>query len=213
MYKSETILKLKKQKIVVVIRGESFNEGYQASLACIKGKLNAIEVAYTNNNADKIIKQLTNDYKNNQDVLVGAGTVLDAETARNAIIAGAKYIVSPSFNIETATMCNRYTIPYIPGCMTIKDIVEAMESGCEIIKLFPGSAFGSQYINAIKGPLPYATIMVTGGVNINNAISWLKDGAEIIGIGGEFNNLASTNEYEKITKLASDYVNAISGTN
>lgn len=89
-------------------------------------------------------------------------------------MAGAKYIVSPAFNQETAIICNRYGIPYIPGCMTIKEIITAMEYGCEIIKLFPGSAFGPNYINAIKGPLPYVSLMVTGGVNLNNAAEWFK---------------------------------------
>ena len=138
-----------------------------------------------------IIKQLSSDYQNNNTVLIGAGTVLDAPTAKNAIMAGAKYIVSPAFNQETAIICNRYGIPYIPGCMTIKEIITAMEYGCEIIKLFPGSAFGPNYINAIKGPLPYVSLMVTGGVNLNNAAEWFNAGINAIGIGGELNKLAA----------------------
>lgn len=208
MTKSHTIIELKKQGVVAVIRGNSFEEGYQASLACIKGNLKAIEVAYTNNNADRIINKLTTDYKNDNTVLIGAGTVLDAPTAKNAITAGAKYIVSPSFNQETAIICNRYSIPYIPGCMTIKEIIIAMESGCEIVKLFPGSAFGFNYINAIKGPLPHASLMVTGGVNLNNAKEWFNAGVDAIGIGGELNKLASNGDFEEITRIAKAYVNA-----
>ena len=98
-----------------------------------------------------IIKQLSSDYQNNNTVLIGAGTVLDAPTAKNAIMAGAKYIVSPAFNQETAIICNRYGIPYIPGCMTIKEIITAMEYGCEIIKLFPGSAFLVLTNNEVTG--------------------------------------------------------------
>ena len=104
-------------------------------------------------------------------------------------------------------MCNRYGIPYIPGCMTIREIVEAMESGCEIIKLFPGSTFNSSYIGAIKGPLPYVSIMVTGGVNLNNAKEWFDCGVDAIGIGGELNKLAAKGEFEKITQIANKYVN------
>ena len=99
-------------------------------------------------------------------------------------MAGAKYIVSPAFNQETAIICNRYGIPYIPGCMTIKEIITAMEYGCEIIKLFPGSAFGPNYINAIKGPLPYVSLMVTGGVK-----------------------LAAKGQFETIKEIAQKYVN------
>ena len=191
MTKSNTIIELKKQGVVAVIRGTSYEEGHQTATACIKGNLKAIEIAYTNNNADMIIKQLSSDYQNNNTVLIGAGTVLDAPTAKNAIMAGAKYIVSP----------------YIPGCMTIKEIITAMEYGCEIIKLFPGSAFGPNYINAIKGPLPYVSLMVTGGVNLNNAAEWFNAGIDAIGIGGELNKLAAKGQFETIKEIAQKYVN------
>lgn len=207
MSKSNTIIKLKAQGVVAVIRGDSFEEGYQASIACINGNLKAIEVAFTNNNADKIIKQLTADFKNDDNVLIGAGTVLDAPTAKSAITAGAKYIVSPAFNQETAIICNRYGILYIPGCMTIKEIITAMENGCEIIKLFPGSAFDTNYISAIKGPLPHVSLMVTGGVNLNNASAWFKAGVDAIGIGGELNKLAAQGKFNQITEIAQQYVN------
>ena len=114
MKKSETIMELKKQGVVAVVRGHSLSEGIEISKACIKGGLKAIEMAYTNTSASEIIKQLCEIYKEDQEVCIGAGTVLDAPTARMAILAGAKYIVSPSFDKETAILCNRYGIPYIP---------------------------------------------------------------------------------------------------
>ena len=206
MTKSEIILELKKQGVVAVIRGYSFEEGYQASKACIQGELKAIEVAYTNNSANEIIKQLNKDYINKNHILIGAGSVLDAETARLAIISGAKYIVSPSFNKETATMCNRYGVPYIPGCMTIREIVEAMEAGSEIIKLFPGSAFGPGYIGAIRSPLPQVSLMVTGGVNLDNVQDWFKAGVDAIGVGGELNKLGAQGKFDEVTEIASQYV-------
>ena len=207
MTKSNTIIELKKQGVVAVIRGTSYEEGYQAAVACIKGNLKAIEVAYTNNNADVIIRQLSSDYQNDNSVLIGAGTVLDAPTAKNAIMAGAKYVVSPAFNQETAIICNHYGIPYIPGCMTIKEIITAMRFGCEIIKLFPGSAFDPNYINAIKGPLPHTSLMVTGGINLNNAAQWFDAGADAIGIGGELNKLAAEGQFDTIKEIAQKYVN------
>ena len=209
MSKSNTILELKNQGIVAVIRGESLKEGIEVSKACIKGGLKAIEVAYTNSNASEIIKELTQIYSNNEDALIGAGTVLDESTARLAILSGAKYVVSPSFNKETAILCNRYSIPYIPGCMTIKEIVTALESGSEIIKLFPGSCFGKDYIGAIKAPLPQVSIMVTGGVNLDNITDWFKVDIDAVGIGGELNKLGSNGDFEKITEIASEYVRKV----
>lgn len=206
MTKSDIIHLLKECKAVAVIRGNSLQKGLDASVACIKGTLGCIEVAYTNNEASTIIKQLTTIYKDNKTVCIGAGTVLDAITAKDAITAGAKYIVAPSFSQETATLCNRYGIPYIPGCMTITEIVTAMESGCELIKLFPGSAFGPGYISAIKAPLPQVSIMVTGGVNLDNAKEWFASGVDVIGIGGEINKLAANGKFSKITAIAKQYI-------
>lgn len=207
MNKSKILSFIKETKVVAVIRGDNAYIGLQASIACIEGNLGTIEVAYTNKEASTIIKQLSLQYKDNASVCIGAGTVLDAITAKDAIMAGAKYIVSPAFNKETATLCNRYGIPYIPGCMTITEIVTAMESGCELIKLFPGSAFGPKYISAIKAPLPQVSLMVTGGVNLNNMQEWFTAGVDAIGIGGEFNTLANAGEFSKITEIAKQYMN------
>ncbi|MFV0393400.1 MAG: bifunctional 2-keto-4-hydroxyglutarate aldolase/2-keto-3-deoxy-6-phosphogluconate aldolase [Coprobacillaceae bacterium] len=208
MSKSETIMKLKEQGVVVVVRGDTKEQGIEISNACIKGGITAIEVAYTNASASNIIKELVYSYNDTNEVCIGAGTVLDAPTAKSAIEAGAKYIVSPSFNYETAVLCNRYGIPYIPGCMTIREIVEAMEAGSEIIKLFPGSAFGPGYVSAIKSPLPHASLMVTGGVKLDNIDTWFAAGIDAIGIGGEFNTLGAQGKYDEITAIAKKYVEA-----
>lgn len=206
MKKSEIIMELKKQGVVAVIRGNSLEEGFNISKACIDGGLKAIEMAYTNANASEIIKKLNEEYADDPEVCVGAGTVLDAPTARLAILAGAKYIVSPSFDYETAVLCNRYGVPYIPGCMTIKEIVTAMEAGSEIIKLFPGSAFGPGYIGAVKSPLPQVSIMVTGGVKLDNLDQWFKAGVDAIGVGGELNKLGVLGQFDEITRIAGEYV-------
>lgn len=139
-------------------------------------------------------------------LVIGAGTVLDAETARAAMLAGAKYIVSPAFNLETAKICNRYKVPYLPGIMTINEIITAHEAGVDFVKLFPGSAFGQGYVKAIKGPLPYANIMVTGGVNIDNIDSWIKAGVDAVGIGGELNKLGEEGKFEEITAVCEQYM-------
>lgn len=210
MGKSEIIVKLKNKSLIVVVRGDTFEQGYQISKACIAGGIKNIEVAYTNSNASKIIQQLNQEYEN-QDIIVGAGTVLDDITARMAIMAGAKFIVAPTFSKETAILCNRYQIPYLPGCMSVQEIQNAFEFGCEIIKLFPGSVFNYNYINAIKAPLPQANIMVTGGVNLDNVDKWFESGVCSIGIGGEFNKLGLSGDYNKISELANLYVKKVQG--
>lgn len=210
MSKSEIIMNLKKQGLVSVIRGENKTEGIQAAAACIDGGISAIEIAYTNPEANDIIKELTARYKDHQHVIIGAGTVLDAETARLAILAGAKYIVSPSFHAETAKLCNRYAIPYIPGCISLTEIVTALEAGAEIIKLFPGTLSGPQYIKAVKAPVPQVTVMVTGGVNTDTLCDWFAAGADAVGIGGEFNTLAAKGDFKGITSLAQQYTAILS---
>lgn len=206
MIKINTLKSLANGGIVAVVRGDSKEVGVEISRSCIKGGVKAIEVTYTNKFANDIIKELSEEFKNQDDVIIGAGTVLDAETARVAMLAGAKYIVSPGFSLETAKICNRYKVPYIPGVMTINEIIEAHEVGVDFVKLFPGSAFGQSYIKAIKGPLPYANIMVTGGVNLDNLDSWIKAGVDSVGIGGELNKLGEEGKFEEITLICESYI-------
>ena len=206
MIKINTLRALKECGVVAVVRGNSKEVGVEISKACVKGGVKALEVTYTNKFANDIIKELSEIYEGQDDVVIGAGTVLDAETARAAMLAGAKYIVSPAFDLETAKICNRYKVPYLPGIMTINEIIAAHEAGVDFVKLFPGSAFGQGYVKAIKGPLPYANIMVTGGVNIDNLDSWIKAGVDAVGIGGELNKLGEEGKFEEITAVCEQYI-------
>ena len=206
MIKINTLRALKECGVVAVVRGNSKEVGVEISKACVKGGVKALEVAYTNKFANDIITELCEIYEGQDDVVIGAGTVLDAETARAAMLAGAKYIVSPAFDLETAKICNRYKVPYLPGIMTINEIITAHEAGVDFVKLFPGSAFGQGYVKAIKGPLPYANIMVTGGVNIDNIDSWIKAGVDAVGIGGELNKLGEEGKFEEITAVCEQYM-------
>ena len=192
--------------VVAVVRGKTKEVGVDIAKACVKGNVKGLEITFTNKYAADIIKELANIYECREDIVIGAGTVLDAETARIAILAGAKYIVSPSFNKETAILCNRYKVPYIPGVMTINEIVSSHEVGVDIVKIFPGSVYGPSYIKAIKGPLPYASMMVTGGVNINNIGEWFKSGVDLGGIGGELNTLGEAGKFKEITEVCNDYI-------
>ena len=124
-------------------------------------------------------------------------------------LLGAEFVVSPSLNPDTVKLCNRYRIPVIPGIMTPKEGIEALELGVDILKVFPGSAFGPSIIKALKGPLPQAEFMPTGGVSVENASEWIKNGAIAIGTGNNLTAGTKTEDYDKITKIAQEFVSAV----
>ncbi|OJG21259.1 keto-hydroxyglutarate-aldolase/keto-deoxy- phosphogluconate aldolase [Enterococcus columbae DSM 7374 = ATCC 51263] len=205
--KKVTILqKLEKCGVIAVVRGNTDVQAIKASEAIIEGGITGIELTFTVPNAEGAIKDLIEKYQKDPSVVVGAGTVLDATTARIAIMAGAQFIVSPSFDIETAKLCNLYQIPYLPGCMTVTEMKEALEYGADIVKLFPGSAFGSSMIRAFKAPLPQLNIMPTGGVNLENMEKWFKAGAVAVGIGGNLLAPLKDENYPLITEISQEYI-------
>lgn len=205
MDKEQVISRICDCGIVAVVRAENTEVAHKITEACIEGGVAAIEMTFTVPGAHKVIEDLAKTYTNGE-IILGAGTVMDSETARIAILAGAEYIVSPYFDAETAKLCNRYRVPYMPGCMTIKEVVEAMEAGADIIKLFPGEAFGPKMIKAIKGPIPYVKIMPTGGVSVDNVDEWIKAGAVAVGAGGALTGGAKTGDYAAITKAGKEFV-------
>lgn len=204
---SYTILnKLIDHKIAVVIRGDTIEQAKNTALACIDGGVKSLEITFTVPKAQQLIESIR---ESNQSVLLGAGTVLDSETARIAILSGAQFIVSPTFNIETAKLCNRYFIPYLPGCMTINEMIQAAEYGISVVKLFPGAHYDPSFIKNIKGPLPNMQIMPTGGINLDNIQAWLKAGASLIGVGGEITSPGQAGDYTKVERLASQFVKKV----
>jgi len=202
--KWDIINKITDAGLVVVVRAENSEEAKKIADACLKGGAAAIEITYTVPGASKVIEELSKTFAN--EIIVGAGTVLDPETARIAILSGAQYVVSPYLSEETLKLCNRYQVPYMPGVMTIEGVVRAMELGADILKLFPGEAFGPKMIKAIKGPLPQANIMPTGGVSIDNVGEWIKAGAVAVGAGGSLLAGVKTGDFESITRLAAEFV-------
>lgn len=187
MKKFKILEKISNTGVVAVIRGESVEKAVNASKACVQGGIPAIEVTYTVPGATEVIEELKKSIPA-EKLIVGAGSVLDPETARTAILAGAEFIVSPSFNAETARLCNRYQVPYMPGCMTLTEMVTAMESGCDIIKVFPGNVFGPSFIKSVKAPLPQINIMPSGGVSLDNVGEWIKNGVVSVSAGGQLAN-------------------------
>lgn len=208
MFKQNILKRITDVGVVAVIRAETSEEAIKISTACIAGGISAIEVTYTVPGASFVISELVKAFSSEQ-LIVGAGTILDSETARSAILAGAKYIVSPGFDLNTAKLCNRYQIPYMPGCLTITEMLTAMEAGVDIVKLFPGNAFGYNYVKAVKGPLPQLNIMPTGGVNINNVGDWISAGVVAIGVGSDLTAPAKNGNYEGVKQNAIAFVNAV----
>lgn len=202
-----TILnKLIDNKLAVVIRGDTVEQAKKTATACVNGGVKSLEITFTVPQAQQLLESFR---ENNKSVLTGAGTVLDSETARIAILSGAQFIVSPTFNIETAKLCNRYFIPYLPGCMTMNEIIQAIEYGVSVVKLFPGAHFDPSFIKNIKGPLPNIQIMPTGGINLDNIQTWLMAGASLIGVGGEITNPGQKNDFNKVEQLAAQFVKKV----
>ncbi|MGG5371570.1 keto-hydroxyglutarate-aldolase/keto-deoxy- phosphogluconate aldolase [Enterococcus sp. AZ196] len=200
----EILSRLEKAGVISVVRGKDQTEAVKASHAIIAGGVKGIEVTFTVPNAQAAIQELVKTYQG-QDVVIGAGTVLDAVTARLAIMAGAEFVVSPSFDSETAELCNLYQIPYLPGCMTITEMHQALKSGADIIKLFPGSVSGPSMVSAVKAPLPQINLMPTGGVNLENMETWFKAGVVAVGVGGNLLAPAAVGDFVKVTEIAQQY--------
>lgn len=207
MDKLQVIETVKKIGVVAVIRGNTPEEAVQISEACIAGGVTAIEVAFTTPRAHEAILTLTEKYKEDASVVIGAGTVLDAETARMAILNGAAFIVSPAFDENTIKLCNRYRVACMPGTTTIQGVIQALELGADIVKVFPGEVVGSKFIKAVKGPLPQAQMMPTGGVSIDNVAEWFKAGAVAVGAGGALTGGGKT--LAEIIETAKKFVAAV----
>lgn len=206
--KYNTLKQLQKEMIVAVIRGKDEQDAIEISNACIRGGIKSIEVTFTTPNALDVIKHLVLQHKST-DALIGAGTVLDAETARLAILSGATYIVSPHFDREISKLCNRYSIPYMPGCSSVTDIVEALTSGVDVVKAFPGGILGPAFIKNVKGPLPHAEIMPSGGVNLDNILEWIESGSFAVGVGSELTKGVNDGDYNIVERRALQYVEKV----
>lgn len=200
--KFEALQAVQQAGVVAVVRGRSEENSYKISKASIKGGVKAIELAFTSPNADVTIKHLSDEYANDPSVVVGAGTVLDAPTARMAMIAGAKFIVSPSYNAEVAKLCNLYCVPYMPGCFTPTEVQQALMAGADVIKIFPGAIATAKMIPELQGPFPQANIMPSGGVSLDNMEDWFKAGAFVVGAGGSLVGPGADGNYDQVTENA-----------
>ncbi|ENH96506.1 keto-hydroxyglutarate-aldolase/keto-deoxy-phosphogluconate aldolase [Gracilibacillus halophilus YIM-C55.5] len=209
MNKVHVLSTIQKQKLVAVIRTDSQEQAIKVADACIDGGIYTLEFTFSIPNVEEVIRTMTEKYQDNKQVIVGAGTVLEAYAAREAITAGAAFVVAPSFDQETAKLCNFYQVPYMPGCVTVSEIKQAMEAGADVVKLFPSHTLRPSFVKAVQAPLPQTNLMPTGGVNLDNLREWLDAGAVAVGIGGNLVAPAKTGEYDKITALARQYVDEV----
>ncbi|MDD7306252.1 MAG: bifunctional 2-keto-4-hydroxyglutarate aldolase/2-keto-3-deoxy-6-phosphogluconate aldolase [Peptoniphilaceae bacterium] len=203
MSKLETLNRIHELGIVPVVRGKDEKQAIEYCKGLVEGGINILEVTFTIPNAIEVFKKLQEELP--EDTLIGAGTVTDPITARLAILNGAKFIVSPAFDKNVAKLCNKYQIPYMPGCITPTEILEALSYGVDIIKLFPGSLTGPSYVKAIHGPIPYVNIMPTGGVSLENVEEWFKVGVYAVGAGS---NLVKGTK-EEISQKSKQYLEKI----
>lgn len=205
--KIEVLSKIISSGLVAVIRAENSDQAARIAEAAAKGGVAALEITFTVPGAAGVIEHLAK--KCSAEILLGAGTVLDPETARIAILAGAQFVVSPALNRDTARLCNRYQVPYMPGASTIREVIEAMECGADIVKVFPGEILGPAFVKAVKGPLPQAQLMPTGGVSLENVAQWIHAGSVAIGVGGNLTAGAKTGDFASISHIGRQFVEKI----
>lgn len=199
--------------IVPVVRASSKRQALAAVEAVTAGGIPIVEITMTVPGAVDIIRELVKS--NSSSMLIGAGTVLDAETARACRNAGAEFLVSPALNLETIEYAAKENILIMAGALSPTEIVKAWKAGSDFVKIFPcGQVGGAKYIKAIKGPLPQIPLVPTGGVNLNTAADFIEAGAEALGIGGELVQAEAlkSGNYQLITETARQFVSIVKST-
>ncbi|HHT47775.1 MAG TPA: bifunctional 4-hydroxy-2-oxoglutarate aldolase/2-dehydro-3-deoxy-phosphogluconate aldolase [Firmicutes bacterium] len=209
MNKEEVYRTLFETKVVAVIRVDNSANLLEAATALHKGGVRALEITMTSPGALDAIKEANE--KLDDDVVIGVGSVLDPETARAAIIAGVKFVVSPVLNLDIIRMCQRYSITCIPGAFTPTEILRAWEAGADFVKIFPATRLGPSFIKDIKGPMPQVKLTPTGGVNLDNAAEFIKAGASFVGAGGSLvkKQLIADKKWDQLTALAAQFIEKV----
>ena len=183
MDKVQVLQTLQEIGLVPVLRAESVEKAMALATAIAAGGVTVLEVTMTVPGAMQVMRRLAEE---RPDILIGAGTVLDPETARMCILEGAKFVVSPALNLKTIEMCHRYSIPVLPGALTPTEVVTAWQAGADVIKVFPANALGgAKYLKSLKAPLPQIELIPTGGVSLSTATDFLEAGAFALGVGAD----------------------------
>lgn len=210
MNKSEVLKRIRETGIVPVVRAASSVEAMRVVDAIKEGGINVLEITMTVPGAIHVIEEVAKRFGN--DVTVGAGTVLDAATARACMLAGAQFIVSPSLNVETIEVCRRYSIAVMPGALTPTEVMMAWQAGADMVKVFPCSALGgASYLKSLKAPFPQVELIPTGGVSLKTAADFIRAGASALGVGSDLVDTKAirAGEPEKVTQAARAYLEAV----
>src|ERR1035437_731401 len=187
----EIVKRIEEIGVVPVVRAASADEAIAAIEAIKEGGISVLEITMTVPGAIKVIEKVADRY--GTDAIVGAGTVLDPETARACILAGAQFVVSPALNLDTIAMCQRYGVPVMPGALTPTEVITAWSAGADFVKIFPaGSVGGASYLKNLKGPLPQVKMIPTGGVSLQTAADFIKAGASALGVGTDLVDVNAT---------------------
>jgi 2-dehydro-3-deoxyphosphogluconate aldolase/(4S)-4-hydroxy-2-oxoglutarate aldolase len=195
--------------VIAVIRADSGQQLLDVCRALSRGGVRACEITMTTPGALEAIAAASRAL--GDDALVGAGSVLDAETARAAILAGARFIFSPTLSVEVIEMAHRYDCVAVPGALTPTEILTAWSAGADVVKVFPANHFGPQYLRDIHGPMPQIKLTPTGGVDLNTAADWIKAGAVAIGVGSSLvkKDLLASGNWDELAALAKKYVDLV----
>ncbi|HLW64247.1 MAG TPA: bifunctional 4-hydroxy-2-oxoglutarate aldolase/2-dehydro-3-deoxy-phosphogluconate aldolase [Gemmataceae bacterium] len=195
--------------IVAVVRSPDSRQLLEVAKALTDGGVNVMEITFTVPNALEVIRQVQQVLGDR--ILLGAGTVLDPETARAAILAGTEFIVAPTLNLEVIRLCHRYDKLVLPGAFSPTEILAAWEAGADIVKVFPADVLGPAFFKAMRGPLPQIRLMPTGGVDLNSAAEFLKAGACCLGIGNQLVDpqAVANGDFGRIRELARKYVDVV----
>lgn len=189
---------------IAIIRMQSAEKLAHAAGALREGGITAIEITMTTPNALRLIEETATAFSDDEEVLIGVGSVLDGPTAQQAINAGATFVVSPILSAEMIETCHRYDVPAMPGAYTPTEVARAHELGADVVKIFPASTVGPDYFGALKGPMPHVKLMPTGGVSLENAGQWIEAGACAVGVGSALldKEALANEDYETLTENA-----------
>lgn len=212
MNKAQAVDRVVETGIVAVIRAKSPDLLVDVAGALLAGGVDVMEVTFTVPGAVRVLEQVT--AKLGDKLLLGAGTVLDTETARIAILAGAEFIVSPSTNVEVIELCRRYGKAVMPGAFTPTEVVQAWQAGADIVKVFPSDIHGAKYLKALRGPLPQVRMMPTGGVALDTAADFLRAGACALGVGSSLveAEAVAAGDMKRIESMARQFVQLVRDT-
>lgn len=206
MNKAEKLDRIRRTGIIAIMRAKSSDQLIAAADAIRLGGVRAIEVTMTTPGALAVIEQAQARFQG--EVLFGAGSVLDPETARAAILAGADFIVAPTLKLETIALCNRYGVPVMPGCYTPSEMQAAWEAGADMLKFFPADFGGPGFVKAVLAPLPQLEIVPVGGVTLETAADFIRAGAVALGVGSSLvsQKLLAAGDLDRLTQTAAAFI-------